>query len=373
MPTTNSISTQEGTKVPGRRAVPQPDGVSDAAGFIALMRRLQRWSGLSLAELEARMGSAHVLLPEGLAGMLGGSALPRREVVSAFISACGCVPEVQADWMRAYARVSGTSPAPSPAPSAEAAAFTPRPSREAPQEEPEVPEKRSRPRHRKSAGKRRHQRTRRSLSPLAAAPAFVTVLVIAVAMLTGTGDDSGKPEGKQDGKRPTATPPGNGWYGMQTETSTSVGDCLSIFPDNEFAPTLSQEQCDEEDPLQRFWLEPDAGGVYAIKAYTVKEQLWCLTLDAPNDGARLHLKACDEASKWQRFTLQATEPPSSGKARDKTSQPSPLFALRAAETRDKGMCVGIDSSNTGTVQAVHTACTKAGVWGYSFIPTVSPE
>ncbi len=364
MPTTNSISTQEGAKVPGRRAVPQPDGVRDAAGFIALMRALQRWSGLSLAELEARMGSAPVLLPEGLAGMLGGSKLPRREVVSAFISACGCVPEVQADWMRAYARISGTAPAPSPE-----AAFAPPPSQEAP---PEEPEKRARPRHRKPGGKRRQKRTRRSLSPLAAAPAFVTVAVIAVAMLTGSGDDSGKADGGHGGKRPTAAPPGTGWYAVQPETATSVGDCLAIFPDDQFAPTLSQDQCDEEDALQRFWLEPDSGGIYVIKAYTVKEQLWCLTLDAPSDGARLHLKACDKASKWQRFALQAAEPPSSGKAGDGTSQPVPLFELRPGETREKGMCVGIDSSHSGTVQAVHTACSKSAVWGYSFIQTVAP-
>ncbi|MFB4306278.1 hypothetical protein [Actinomadura sp. GTD37] len=367
MPTINSISAQEGTNVPRRRTVPHANDAASPAEFLARMRRLQRWSGLSLAEIEARMATAPVLLPGGLSGLLGGSALPRRDVVSAFISACGCAPEVQAEWMHAYARVTASPQTPAPSakpavisePAAEPVAET--------ESRPEEPEqgKRPRPRHRKASGRRR------SLSPLVAAPAFVTVAVIAVAMLTGTDGDSGKGGAGPKGGPSAAAPPETGWYAIQPETAVAVGNCLTILPDDRFAPTLSQDKCDDEDPLQRFWLETHPGRTYVIQARTVKEQLWCLTLDGPDDGARLHLTACDKGSEWQKFTLETAEIENATDAGP--SEPAPLFDLRAAETRERGMCVGIDPAKAGTVHAVHTGCAKTAIWGYSLVPSQPPE
>ncbi|WP_161790967.1 ricin-type beta-trefoil lectin domain protein [Actinomadura welshii] len=377
MPTINDTSLEEGTKTSGRRTVPQPNDVRGAAEFIAMMRRLQRWSGLSLQELEARTAQAPVLMPGGLAGILGGSTLPRREVVSAFVSACGCVPEVQAEWMRAYARVSSPSPRPSAvAPAKLVASAKPVAAPEPPV--PPPPEKRQaeeqpkrRPRHRKSSG-RRDRSARRSLSPLVAAPAFITVAVVAIAMVTALGDDSGKHENKESGKPSLASPPGNGWYSIQPEASVSVGNCLTILPDDQFAPTLSLEECDEEDDLQRFWLETHTANTHVVQGHTVDGRLWCLTLDAPGEGSRLHLTACDEANKWQRFNLEATRPQGETAAGKGTSQPTPLFNLRSPETRQNGMCVGIDSARKGSIQAMHTTCTKTGIWGYSFVQTTPP-
>ncbi|MEO3828543.1 hypothetical protein [Actinomadura sp. B10D3] len=371
MPTINDTSLQEGTKSSGRRTVPQPNDVRSAAEFIALMRRLQRWSGLSLQELEARTAQAPVLIPGGLAGILGGSTLPRREVVSAFVSACGCVPEVQAEWMRAYARVSSPSPRPSSrAPAKPVAA--PEPPVPPPPEKRQAEEQPKRhPRHRRSPGKRGRS-TRRSLSPLVAAPAFITVAVVAIAMVTALGDDSGKDETKESGKPSLASPPGNGWYSIQSEASVSVGNCLAILPDDQFAPTLSLEECDEEDDLQRFWLETHPANTYVVQGHTVDGKLWCLTLDAPGEGSRLHLTACDEADKWQRFNLEATRPKGETGADKGASQPTTLFNLRSPETRQNGMCVGIDSARKGSIQAMHTACTKTGIWGYSFVQTAPP-
>jgi hypothetical protein len=205
-----------------------------------------------------------------------------------------------------------------------------------------------------------------------AAPAFITVAVVAIAMVTALGDDSGKNEDKNDGKPSVATPPGNGWYSIQPEASVSVGNCLTILPDDQFAPTLSLEECDEEDDLQRFWLETHPDNRYVVQGHTVDGELWCLTLDAPGEGSRLHLTACDEASKWQRFNLEATKPQGGTAAGSGTSQPAPLFNLRSPETRQNGMCVGIDSARSGSIQAVHTACSKTGIWGYSFVSTAAP-
>jgi hypothetical protein len=373
MPTINDISTQEGTRVPTRRTVPQPDGVRTPAEFVALMRHLQRWSGLTLPELEARMVNAPVLLPGGLAGMLGGSTLPHRELVSAFITACGCVPEVRADWMRAYAEVASPSPGPGPLPTAEpATALEPSVPPSPEKAQPEEQAKQHRPRHRKNSGKRRHLRTR-SLSPLVAAPAFITVVVIAVAMFTAL-DGPGEKENRRSGELSASgsAPPNTGWYFVQPETAVSAGNCLTILPDDQFTPTLSQDGCDEEDRLQRMRFESHSNGTYTVQAHTNKDQLWCLTLDGPNDGARLHLSACDSGSKWQRFTLERAKPQARTTPDKSDSQPAPLYNLRSPETRQDDMCVGIDSSHPGTVHAVHTACTKTTIWGYTLVPTMAP-
>lgn len=370
MPTINDTSLEEGTKTSGRRTVPQPNDVRGAAEFIAMMRRLQRWSGLSLQELEARTAQAPVLMPGGLAGILGGSTLPRREVVSAFVSACGCVPEVQAEWMRAYARVSSPSPRPSSRAPAKPIA--------APEPPVPPPPRRGKPKS-----------SRNGALVIASPPGGATVQRAVrsrrwsprgVHHRRGRRDSHGDRarrrlrEAREQGERQAvlASPPGNGWYSIQPETSVSVGNCLTILPDDQFAPTLSLEECDEEDDLQRFWLETHTANTHVVQGHTVDGRLWCLTLDAPGEGSRLHLTACDEANKWQRFNLEATRPQGETAAGKGTSQPTPLFNLRSPETRQNGMCVGIDSARKGSIQAMHTTCTKTGIWGYSFVQTTPP-
>jgi hypothetical protein len=395
MPSINGISTQEGSRAPVRRTVPRPDGVRTPAEFVAVMRDLQRWSGLTLQELEARTAIAPVLFPGGLVSLLGGSSLPRRELVSAFISACGCVPEVQAEWMLAHARVESANADPG-TPDKPAAVLEspvpPSPEQAQPEEQP----RQHRPRHRKSPPRRVHSRKERSpkrdhprpveqaagpdhsrgrrpLTPLVAAPAFITVAVIGAAMLNGLADDdSGGKENKHKGQLSASAPPSTGWYSIQPESAASVGNCLTVLPDDEFKPTLSQDKCDDEDRLQRFRLEARSNGTYVVQANTNEDRLWCLTLDAPKDGSLLHPSACDNKNELQRFNLETAKPEGQTAARNGTSQPAPLFNLLSAETRQSGMCVGIDSLHSGTVQAVHTTCAKTSIWGYTFVPTTPP-
>ncbi|WP_131763589.1 helix-turn-helix domain-containing protein, partial [Actinomadura fibrosa] len=91
--------------MPATRAVPRPEEAGDAAAFLALLRRLQRWSGLPVEELEARVRAAGVLIPGGLSGLLGGDVLPSREAVVAFVTACGLVPEEREKWTDAHDRI----------------------------------------------------------------------------------------------------------------------------------------------------------------------------------------------------------------------------------------------------------------------------
>lgn len=438
MPTINGVSPQKGPTEAPRRTAPQPDDARTPAAFLAVMRDLQRWSGLSVEELETRTAHAPVLLPGGLAGMLGGDALPRRELVSAFISACGCVPEVQAEWIRAYERVA-TGNADPPRPVDKPAVLEPpvpaSPEKAQPEEQPgEQPKeqakqqpkqqpKQHRARHRKpsrtsgafravsapmtsasgapspdtppdtppgtppgpaprrapgagpgASPKGGGPRGRRSLAPLVAAPAFVTAGVIALAMLSGLGGGDGgekkpQPEKSRAGEPSAAVPPSTGWYSIQPETAEQVGNCLTILPDDQFEPTLSQDKCDEQDHQQRFRVETRPDGSYTFKAYTNENEFWCLTLDAPTEGARLHLNECEDSNRWQRFHVEGAKPQSGAAVDDVTSEPAPLFDLKAGETRGDEMCVGIDPDHPGSVQAVHTSCAKSAIWGYSFVQT----
>ncbi|WP_433467084.1 hypothetical protein [Spirillospora sp. CA-128828] len=315
--------------------------------------------------------------------------------MSAFISACGCVPEVQAEWMRAHERVASANADPG-TPDKPAAVLEPPVPPSPEQAQPEEQPNQHLPRHRKSpprrvhsrkghsrrrdhshqddrSGRRDQSRKRRPLTPLVAAPAFITVAVIGAAMLNGlAGDDSGGKENKHKGELSASAPPSTGWYSIQPESAVSVGECLTILPDNELDPTLSQDKCDDEDRLQRFRLEARPNGTYVVQANTNEDQIWCLTLDAPKDGALLHPNACDNKNKLQRFNLETAKPEGQTSANNGTSRPAPLFNLLSAETRQSGMCVGIDTLHPGTVQAVHTTCAKTSIWGYTFVPVMAP-
>lgn len=70
-------------------APPSPPD-TDAAAFVAALRRLKAWSGLSYRRLERRAAEAGHCLPYSTAAtMLGRERLPREELVAAFVAACG--------------------------------------------------------------------------------------------------------------------------------------------------------------------------------------------------------------------------------------------------------------------------------------------
>ncbi|MET7336745.1 hypothetical protein [Nonomuraea sp. NPDC005650] len=95
-----------------------PPGPRTPAEFVAGLRRLKAWSGLTYRQLEARATAAGDCLPYStLASAFGRNRLPRRELVGAFTRACGCRPEETAAWLDAHrglATQAVTAPAASP-------------------------------------------------------------------------------------------------------------------------------------------------------------------------------------------------------------------------------------------------------------------
>ncbi|WP_345440365.1 helix-turn-helix domain-containing protein [Actinoallomurus vinaceus] len=79
---------------------PPPDAAGTVAEFVAGLRRLKAWSGLSYRELEKRAALAGDALPHStVASSLSRDRLPREEVVKAFTRACGCAPRTVDAWV----------------------------------------------------------------------------------------------------------------------------------------------------------------------------------------------------------------------------------------------------------------------------------
>ncbi|WTP59754.1 RICIN domain-containing protein [Streptomyces phaeochromogenes] len=89
---------------------PTPQGTRNAAEFAARLRRLKDRSGLSYRQLEERAAERGEVLPRStLADVLRHDALPRPEMLTAFLNACGAGAEAEA-WLTARNRIAETEP-----------------------------------------------------------------------------------------------------------------------------------------------------------------------------------------------------------------------------------------------------------------------
>ncbi|MEU5342777.1 hypothetical protein AB0H18_18365 [Streptomyces sp. NPDC020766] len=98
-------------------APPTPPN-TDAAAFVAGLRRLKAWSGLSYRRLERQAAEAGHCLPYSTAAtMLGRERLPREELVAAFLAACGVRGAEAEAWLDARTDIAcGPTPALVPVP-----------------------------------------------------------------------------------------------------------------------------------------------------------------------------------------------------------------------------------------------------------------
>ncbi|MEU4099156.1 hypothetical protein AB0F16_00640 [Streptomyces tanashiensis] len=83
---------------PGEHA-PDPREARSAAEFLACLQALKDWSGLTYRELSAHAEARGDVLPRStVANMLSRPTLPREELLTAFVRACGVAPGGLADW-----------------------------------------------------------------------------------------------------------------------------------------------------------------------------------------------------------------------------------------------------------------------------------
>lgn len=115
-----------------------PECAENPAQYVALLRRVRDESGLTYRMIQRRAEAAgSVLPPSTLATMLSRQTLPREDLVTALLTACGLGPDEVNGWLRARRRIrargnylqpvppSGGTAGPDPtAPAARAAART---------------------------------------------------------------------------------------------------------------------------------------------------------------------------------------------------------------------------------------------------------
>jgi OmpA-OmpF porin, OOP family len=91
---------------PAEPPVPRPKEVANAAQLVDMMKRLRTWSGdPSLADLNRRAGGHNLLPPSTVSDMLRSQKLPRLELVSAYVRACGLADDQITAWEQAWAEL----------------------------------------------------------------------------------------------------------------------------------------------------------------------------------------------------------------------------------------------------------------------------
>jgi exopolysaccharide biosynthesis polyprenyl glycosylphosphotransferase len=91
---------------PSAPPVPNPGEVKNAAGLVSMLQDLRLWAGdPSLSELNKRAGGHNLLPPSTVSDMLRSQRLPRLELLSAFVHACGLDDAQAAAWERSWAEL----------------------------------------------------------------------------------------------------------------------------------------------------------------------------------------------------------------------------------------------------------------------------
>ncbi|WP_406133283.1 hypothetical protein [Streptomyces zaomyceticus] len=97
---------------PGRHT-PDPREARTPAEFLALLQTLKDWSGLTYRELSARAETRGEVLPRStVANMLARPTLPREELLTVFVRACGVAPGELAGWLEVRRELAGRGPYP---------------------------------------------------------------------------------------------------------------------------------------------------------------------------------------------------------------------------------------------------------------------
>lgn len=85
---------------------PSPPAAVDEAAFVAELRRLKTWSGMSFRQLERHATAAGDTLPAStVATMLGKNRLPREELLVTFLRACGLNDDDMRPWLTTRAMI----------------------------------------------------------------------------------------------------------------------------------------------------------------------------------------------------------------------------------------------------------------------------
>ncbi|WP_165521927.1 XRE family transcriptional regulator [Micromonospora zingiberis] len=326
---------------------PSPDDAATSAEFVAALRALREWSGLTYRQIAGNAAAAGEVLPSStIAAALGRTTLPRQQVVAAFARACGLDGATTARWVAARNRIAAGSVGPEPTASPIRAEATGAASSTEPSSTESETVPRTRPVDPAAPANRRWL--------LVAAITVVATLVIALtaALIWDREQESGVPT--------NTTHPIDGWYLVRPAHIDDRSLCLGEGRERNGRtdrPLAVQRPCDKVSPDT--YLREVGADVYELQWHHPTEGAGCLTVDDAftGDGALLAPSDCVGASH-QRYLLDPVD--------DSTGN---NYRLRPVHS---GLCIGLLGGpaevNIGA-EVVQTPCSGTDDQKFLISPT----
>lgn len=324
----------------------EPEHAADVAEFVALMKRLKDASGLTYRQLEESAEREGRVLPRStIADVLRRRALPRPQMLNAFVHACGAGDQADA-WLRARndLALGGGSPAATDgAPGADADGSR-RPGAEAGEGDAGSAPAPPRPR-------------RRAASPLVWA-SLSAALVAGIALWLLLSD----PFGDSAGGGPSTAGPKAGWYSIRPAGAADL--CVTEGRDPGGDTVAVQRPCSRSEPPYTR-LEPLGDGRFFVKWAHPVHGWGCLT--ALDSGLLEPWDDCRSSRATQVFTFEpvtTAEPRASGTGRAET------YRLRL-RTAGGGQCLGVPDRGPEAA-AVAGPCTDSTGQHFLLVPEAAP-
>ncbi|WBB58666.1 XRE family transcriptional regulator [Streptomyces sp. WMMC500] len=330
---------------------PQPAELRTRAEYVAALRALRTWSGLTYRELEAKATTHADSLPAStIATTLGRATLPRERFVDAFTRACGLAEQDVAAWLEARRRIATHEHA---APAAEPA--------------PAAPQPRSHPQPAPSPGPHPAPSGNgdRAAPPPATASRWRWRWRWAAGLLAAAGIGAGGTLGVQallpddaEPDPPRTTIGGDPVPGLDIK---AVGSWAQIHPartpslcvtegtdrSGRYRSAVAAQQPCAQSVQPRVYLEPVGDGAVQIQWHHPKHGIGCLTAMREGRGRGLvePREACADDDPAQRFHVEA------GGRRGATH-----FRIRLGT----GECLGLrDEETAAGAEIVQAPCSDA--------------
>ncbi|MFI2432522.1 helix-turn-helix domain-containing protein [Streptomyces sp. NPDC018693] len=318
----------------GERSLPpDPATASDATEYVALLRALKEWSGVTYRQLETRSEALGRVLPRStVANMLQRPVLPNEDQTLTFVRACGCSPAETTEWLTVYKHIASSQGARARA-------------------EPEVLLRKdddATTAPRSAPGSFTHRRRPRSGVVIAVLAALVITLAGVIVGLQVTGDDERPRAGENASPTVSASTdasqlPKPGPYRVRVAHS---GLCLTEKAGTDHGRVF-QASCTNTIP--RFSLEAADNGSWRIATDHPEFGLGCMGVRGQDHaiGASMENAVCGERGDAEAFDLERTTHPARG------------FRLRPQHT---DLCLGIrDGSRDPWAELLQLPCSGEDV------------
>ncbi|MEU9284363.1 XRE family transcriptional regulator [Streptomyces sp. NPDC048275] len=310
---------------------PKPDQARTPADFIAALRKLRTWSELTYRQLEQKAAAqGDTLHASTIATALGRSTLPREPLVAAFTRACGLDEDHVRSWLDARRRLS-VADQPSGTPLSDPASGTAR------NESPDASESRSET----PAGRRRRQ------LGLVTAVAVGAGAVLGIQAVLSTMFASER--------RPSSTDPVQGlaildvgsWAQIHPARTPKL--CLTEGRDRtrSYSTAIAAQFPCTKAVQPRTYVEPIGENTVQIQWHHPKYGIGCLTvlIDGPGRDLVEPRDDCAEENPAQRFRLEPIGPPNASHFRIRPAATEQCLALRDQDMSEgteivQGRCSG---------------------------------